>query len=88
MDRDFHPRFSLKHHDGEKAVDVKITKITGEVYELEDEMALHVALRTEQLEQRGVSTAIAEAAARKLFGNQSRIAGASRDAWGSRALAR
>jgi len=42
MDRDFHPRFSLKHHDGEKAVDVPITKITGEVYELEDEMAMMV----------------------------------------------
>lgn len=47
LDRDFHPRFSLKHHEGEKAVDVPITKITGEVYELEDEMAMMVrAVRT------------------------------------------
>jgi myo-inositol 2-dehydrogenase/D-chiro-inositol 1-dehydrogenase len=42
MDRDFHPRFSLKYHDGDKAVDVPITKVTGEVYELEDEMAMMV----------------------------------------------
>jgi myo-inositol 2-dehydrogenase/D-chiro-inositol 1-dehydrogenase len=42
MDRDFHPRFALKYHDGDKAVDVPITKITGEVYELEDEMAMMV----------------------------------------------
>ena len=42
LDRDFHPTFSLKYHDGDKAVDVPITKITGEVYELEDEMAMMV----------------------------------------------
>lgn len=42
MDRDFHPLFALKHHDGHKAVDVPIAKLTGEVYELEDEMAMMV----------------------------------------------
>jgi myo-inositol 2-dehydrogenase/D-chiro-inositol 1-dehydrogenase len=42
LDRDFHPRFSLRHHDGEKVTEVPITKITGEVYELEDEMAMMV----------------------------------------------
>jgi myo-inositol 2-dehydrogenase/D-chiro-inositol 1-dehydrogenase len=42
LDRDFHPTFSLKHHDGDKAVEVPITKVTGEVYELEDEMAMMV----------------------------------------------
>jgi myo-inositol 2-dehydrogenase/D-chiro-inositol 1-dehydrogenase len=42
LDRDFHPQFSLRHHDGEKIVDVPITKITGEVYELEDEVATMV----------------------------------------------
>jgi myo-inositol 2-dehydrogenase/D-chiro-inositol 1-dehydrogenase len=42
LDRDFHPRFSLKYHDGDRAVDVPITKTTGEVYELEDEMAMMV----------------------------------------------
>jgi myo-inositol 2-dehydrogenase/D-chiro-inositol 1-dehydrogenase len=39
MDRTFHPTFSLKHFDGDKMVDIPITKITGEVYELEDELA-------------------------------------------------
>jgi len=39
MDRTFHPTFSLKYFDGEKTADVPITKITGEVYELEDEVA-------------------------------------------------
>jgi myo-inositol 2-dehydrogenase/D-chiro-inositol 1-dehydrogenase len=40
MDRTFHPVFSLVHHDGEKKVEVPITKITGEVYELQDQMAM------------------------------------------------
>ena len=40
MDRDFHPRFSLQHHDGTKTETIPIEKITGEVYELEDEMAM------------------------------------------------
>jgi len=39
MDRTFHPTFSLKHFDGEKTREIPVTKITGEVYELEDELA-------------------------------------------------
>jgi myo-inositol 2-dehydrogenase/D-chiro-inositol 1-dehydrogenase len=42
MDRDFHPRFSLQYHDGAKTETISIPKITGEVYELEDEMAMMV----------------------------------------------
>ena len=40
MDRTFHPTFSLKHFNGEKVVDVPITKLTGEVYELVDEISM------------------------------------------------
>jgi myo-inositol 2-dehydrogenase / D-chiro-inositol 1-dehydrogenase len=39
MDRTFHPTFWLKHFDGEKTLEVPITKLTGEVYELADEVA-------------------------------------------------
>jgi myo-inositol 2-dehydrogenase/D-chiro-inositol 1-dehydrogenase len=50
MDRTFHPTFSLKYFDGEKTEDVPIAKITGEVYELEDELAnLTAAARGEPL---------------------------------------
>jgi myo-inositol 2-dehydrogenase/D-chiro-inositol 1-dehydrogenase len=42
MDRTFHPQFSLKYHDGTAVTDIPIEKITGEVYELEDEMAMMV----------------------------------------------
>jgi myo-inositol 2-dehydrogenase/D-chiro-inositol 1-dehydrogenase len=42
MDRTFHPQFSLRHHDGSSVRDIPISKITGEVYELEDEMAMMV----------------------------------------------
>jgi myo-inositol 2-dehydrogenase/D-chiro-inositol 1-dehydrogenase len=42
MDRTFHPQFSLRHHDGNTVRDVPISKVTGEVYELEDEMAMMV----------------------------------------------
>lgn len=38
MDRTFHPTFWLKHFDGEKVTEIRITKITGEVYELADEI--------------------------------------------------
>lgn len=38
MDRTYHPTFSLKHFDGENVRDVKIEKITGEVYELVDQV--------------------------------------------------
>jgi myo-inositol 2-dehydrogenase/D-chiro-inositol 1-dehydrogenase len=43
MDRTLHPTFSLKHFDGTTATDVPVTKITGEVFELEDEIAMMVA---------------------------------------------
>jgi myo-inositol 2-dehydrogenase / D-chiro-inositol 1-dehydrogenase len=43
MDRTLHPTFSLKHFDGEAVTDVSITKMTGELYELEDEIAMMVA---------------------------------------------
>jgi myo-inositol 2-dehydrogenase/D-chiro-inositol 1-dehydrogenase len=39
MDRTFQPTFSLKYFDGNRIADVPITKITGEVYELADEVA-------------------------------------------------
>ena len=46
MDRTFHPTFSLKHFDGENVHEVKIEKITGEVYELvEQANAMSAAVR-------------------------------------------
>jgi myo-inositol 2-dehydrogenase/D-chiro-inositol 1-dehydrogenase len=39
MDRTFHPTFSLKFFDGEKTSEIPIARITGEVFELEDEIA-------------------------------------------------
>src|SRR5262245_57094442 len=43
MDRTFHPTFSLRHQRaGAEPRDVPIAKITGEVYELEDEVAMMV----------------------------------------------
>jgi len=42
MDRTRHPTFFLKAFDGENLEDVEITKITGELFELEDEMAAMV----------------------------------------------
>jgi myo-inositol 2-dehydrogenase/D-chiro-inositol 1-dehydrogenase len=39
MDRTLHPTFSLKYFDGDKTQELPVTKITGEVYELEDELA-------------------------------------------------
>ncbi|QDT24927.1 Gfo/Idh/MocA family protein [Gimesia panareensis] len=42
MDRTLHPTFFLKTSDGETVTDIPIEKITGEVYELEDEMAMLV----------------------------------------------
>ena len=38
MDRTLHPTFSLKYFDGEKTAEIPITKITGEVFELEEEL--------------------------------------------------
>ena len=43
MDRTAHPTFWMKHFDGETVRDVPITKITGEIFELEDQVALLVA---------------------------------------------
>jgi myo-inositol 2-dehydrogenase / D-chiro-inositol 1-dehydrogenase len=42
MDRDFHPTYSLRYHDGTKMETIPIPKTTGEVYELEDEMTMMV----------------------------------------------
>jgi myo-inositol 2-dehydrogenase/D-chiro-inositol 1-dehydrogenase len=42
MDRTRHPSFSLRGFDGEKVQEIPIEKITGEVFELEDQMALLV----------------------------------------------
>jgi myo-inositol 2-dehydrogenase/D-chiro-inositol 1-dehydrogenase len=39
MDRTFHPTFSLKYFNSEKIEDMPVTKIPGEVYELEDLLA-------------------------------------------------
>lgn len=39
MDRTFQPTFWLKFFDGQRITDLPITKITGEVYELADEIA-------------------------------------------------
>ncbi len=41
-DRTLHPTFSLRTSDGEHVQQIKIDKITGEVFELEDEMAMLV----------------------------------------------
>lgn len=42
LDRDPHPSFTLRYHDGKKTEIIAIDKITGEVYELEDEIAMMV----------------------------------------------
>jgi myo-inositol 2-dehydrogenase/D-chiro-inositol 1-dehydrogenase len=39
MDRTLHPTFSLKYFDGEKIEDITPVKTTGEVFELEEELA-------------------------------------------------
>lgn len=38
FDRTFHPTFSLKHQEGEILKEIPITKLTGEVYELVDQI--------------------------------------------------
>ena len=49
MDRTLHPTFFLKASDGKTVTDVPIEKITGEVFELEDQVAMLVhALRDGQ----------------------------------------
>jgi len=42
MDRTLHPTFSLRAFDGERVDDIPIDKITGEIFELEDQMAMLV----------------------------------------------
>ncbi len=42
LDRDLHPTFGLKYSDGNQVTDISLDKITGEVYELEDEIAMMV----------------------------------------------
>jgi len=42
LDRDLHPRYSLKYHDGEKVVDIPLSTTSGEVYELEAEIDMMV----------------------------------------------
>ena len=43
MDRTRHPDFFLKASDGESVSEIPIEKITGEVFELEDQMAMMVS---------------------------------------------
>ena len=50
--------------------------------ELREEMAVHLALRTEQLTASGMPAAQAAEAARRRFGNASRLAHAAREPWG------
>jgi myo-inositol 2-dehydrogenase/D-chiro-inositol 1-dehydrogenase len=40
FDRTFHPTFSLRHLDGETLKEIPITKLTGEVYELVDQIQM------------------------------------------------
>lgn len=42
MDRTPHPTFSLRTFDGQRVEEVSIDKITGEIYELEDQVAMLV----------------------------------------------
>ncbi len=43
MDRTRHPTFSLRGFDGEQVRELPVTKITGELYELEDQIEMLVA---------------------------------------------
>ena len=42
MDRTAHPTFSLRAFDGERVEQIPIEKITGEVFELEDQITMLV----------------------------------------------
>jgi myo-inositol 2-dehydrogenase/D-chiro-inositol 1-dehydrogenase len=42
MDRTPHPTFSLRHHDGREVREVPVSRAAGELYELQDEMAMMV----------------------------------------------
>jgi myo-inositol 2-dehydrogenase / D-chiro-inositol 1-dehydrogenase len=43
MDRTLHPTFSLRAFDGEQVQQIPIDKVTGEVFELEDQIAMLVS---------------------------------------------
>jgi myo-inositol 2-dehydrogenase/D-chiro-inositol 1-dehydrogenase len=43
MDRTAHPSFSLRAFDGERVEEIAIDKITGEIFELEDQIAMLVS---------------------------------------------
>lgn len=43
QDRTFQPSFSLKHHDGARVHEVPITRMSGEVYELVDQLRAFAA---------------------------------------------
>jgi myo-inositol 2-dehydrogenase/D-chiro-inositol 1-dehydrogenase len=42
MDRTLHPAFSLKYHDGRQVAEVPVGRPAGELYELQDEVAMMV----------------------------------------------
>jgi myo-inositol 2-dehydrogenase/D-chiro-inositol 1-dehydrogenase len=42
MDRTLHPTFWLKYFDGQDVMEIPFNRPTGEVFELEDEMAMLV----------------------------------------------
>jgi myo-inositol 2-dehydrogenase/D-chiro-inositol 1-dehydrogenase len=46
IDRTMHPTFWLKQFDGEKIREIPLTKMTGEIYELTDEIAMMTAAVT------------------------------------------
>lgn len=48
MDRTRHPTFSLKAFDGEQVRTIPIEKMTGELFELEDQLAMFVRAITQQ----------------------------------------
>src|SRR5207302_519956 len=50
--------------------------------DLEEEMRLHIDLRAQKLEQRGLAPAEAGYAAQRQFGNRTHLAESSREMWG------
>ncbi len=54
MDRTLHPVYSLKYFDGDKLQEISLTKTTGEVFELEEEIAC-VAAAARGAELRGAT---------------------------------
>jgi len=55
LDRTLHPTQSLKHFDGENLHDVKLDRMSGEVFELEDEMAMMVRVVREGIQPRATA---------------------------------